>query len=1445
MAGQIFISHSTHDDALVAKLRSTLEDLGFAAWTDSRELAPGDALDASIARAIQDAAHFLAIISPRAFNSTWMRKEIALAVELEREREGFRAIPLLVAPMEPAALEHFFNDPPLAVTYEPEHDRVDDLLAKLREAFGDARPDDPETTEQPAATPLAELVAEFENLAIDQSGGEYRASAMVKLRWLVPGGKSVESRLFKARSPLGPIEIGELAWYLERYASWPGKIFRARARKVEDALKIWGERLYETLEAESAAPVWEAFRGVPEDMDRCISIRVDPEPPEGSSGEETKASREAATLWLALPWELLHDGNGVLAAGARGTRVRRQIPGREAVAPLPEVAAIRVLVVSPRPEDETAGYIDHRISAKPLVEAFLRLGERAEVELLGEPTLAGLSQALREARAAKRPFHAVHFDGHGVFSRETGLGALCFEDPADREKLKDRRMELVSAEQLAELLREHRVALMVLEACQSAKAEEDPAASVAGRLLEGGVASVVAMSHVVLVATAERFVATFYDHLSRGASVGKAVLEAQTGLREDPSRGRGFHGELRMRDWFVPVLFQEQQDPQLVRELPGKRTGAEILRRLAKAVEGLPDEPSHGFLGRSRELLAIERLLLREKYVVLLGEGGEGKTTLASELARWSVKTRRFGKAAFMSVEEGTAQSAQAVLLGFGQQLVADYVTRSRGDFEIGRQLVERALRDRATILVLDNMESLLDDSLSLGVYEPEILREILALMRGLLEIEGTRVVFTSRTPLPAPFAAHVVRIGRLAKDDAVAMVGRVLGELGLDPEEAEDDDDVEALVDAVNRHARSLVLLAREVGASGVRGATERMSELMEAMQERYPDDRERSLYASVELSLRRLPSGMRERIRGLGVFHGGTHLGVMVAVLGLDYENDEEVVVIKALIDVGLGEMMPYNHLRLHPALGPALLRDLDDAEREQARGAWTAAMVQLTGYLRQQQFKDAKLSAVLTVLELPNLLAALDALHASAEAVTVVDMATSLEGLLEYLGRPQALARVVLVREASAERLGDWSNARFNAESAKIDRLLQAGRFAEAEGLARALVRRAESAGESAYAGAAYDLAMASFRLGRVLRMSGSADAALASLRDARERFSQLAASGDAGAEGMAAVCLAEIGGCLTALGRLEEAAETYEKNIELADGLDDPRQVAVGKGQLGTVRMYQRRYGDALAAHHEAREIFEDLGEPRTVAVAWHQIGMVHQQAGNLDGAEQAYQQSLAIKMRQGDRPGAASTMNQLGNIYSGMGRLEESVRFYRDAASTFAESGDGQNEGRARSNAADDLIRLQRYDEAREEIERAIECKKPFGHTALPWTTFDILHNLEQALGNTAAAAEARERAKAAFRAYRLDGGESHTGAARLVAAVGQAIVGGQVEEMASMLEEIAKAQVQTERDRIFIETLQRVLAGERDPALASDPGLDYDDAVELELLLETLASAES
>jgi len=87
----------------------------------------------------------------------------------------------------------------------------------------------------------------------------------------------------------------------------------------------------------------------------------------------------------------------------------------------------------------------------------------------------------------------------------------------------------------------------------------------------------------------------------------------------------------------------------------------------------------------------------------------------------------------------------------------------------------------------------------------------------------------------------------------------------------------------------------------------------------------------------------------------------------------------------------------------------------------------------------------------------------------------------------------------------------------------------------------------------------------------------------------------------------------------------------------------------------------------------------------------------------------------------------------------MGRIEESVIFIRQSADKYVEINDMAKEGFVRSNLSIMLITLKRYDDARREIHRAIECKKPYGHAAEPWTTWKILCDIEQAEGNREAA----------------------------------------------------------------------------------------------------------
>jgi hypothetical protein len=543
------------------------------------------------------------------------------------------------------------------------------------------------------------------------------------------------------------------------------------------------------------------------------------------------------------------------------------------------------------------------------------------------------------------------------------------------------------------------VPLVFLEACQTAQAEK-ASESVVSELLKVGVASVVAMSHSVLVETARRFVEAFYDGLARGARVGDAMLDGQRALKDDNFRGRVFGaGELRLEDWFVPVLFQEKDDPQLFRSVTSRQTQEDLKTALAARLGELPAEPETGFIGRSRELLALQRLLRGDgnaRYAVIRGQGGEGKTALAAEFARWMVRSRQLRRAAFVSVE--THSNAMAVLDAIGRQLMPKYSVATFQDLEQAILPVERVLAEQSTLLVVDNVESIL---LPPFVETPEALSEdahreldaIFGLCARLNAKGDTRLVYTRREALPAPFDAERNRreLHRLDREDAVKLVERALNEGDAGAGAAADAarEEIEQLVDAVHGHARTLALLAPSLRSRGADATRASLIELMAEMERKFPGNREKSLFASVELSLRRMSPENRDRARVLGVFHGGVDLDMLRAMM--KWERGDVASLANDLIETGLATLDPYQHLTLNPALCPYLRGQMDAAERESLIARWVEAMRGYTGFLNQQRFQKAQITAALTVLELPNLFALLDHVQRAGDAEVTIDLET----------------------------------------------------------------------------------------------------------------------------------------------------------------------------------------------------------------------------------------------------------------------------------------------------------------------------------------------------------------------------------------------------------------------------------------------------------------------
>ena len=259
-----------------------------------------------------------------------------------------------------------------------------------------------------------------------------------------------------------------------------------RALGIEAKLRTWGKALFDAAFADrEMLRVYDEFR---REKNVTHLITIDATDPRV----------------LQLPWELLADEGGYLFTQRPPISVRRRLKKTKAAPTQAFTLPVRILFVVSRPEG--AGFLDPRSSAQALLDAIEPLGDQVVVEFLYPPTLKALTQRVRDPQLP--PVHVVHFDGHGVYVPQTGLGYLLFENDEHEE-------QLVNADDLGTLLNDTGVPLMILDACQTAQADKtNPFGSVASKLIEAGIGSVLAMNYSVFVEATRLLTSAFYGALA-------------------------------------------------------------------------------------------------------------------------------------------------------------------------------------------------------------------------------------------------------------------------------------------------------------------------------------------------------------------------------------------------------------------------------------------------------------------------------------------------------------------------------------------------------------------------------------------------------------------------------------------------------------------------------------------------------------------------------------------------------------------------------------------------------------------------------------------------------------------------------------------------------------------------------------------------------------------
>jgi tetratricopeptide (TPR) repeat protein len=130
-----------------------------------------------------------------------------------------------------------------------------------------------------------------------------------------------------------------------------------------------------------------------------------------------------------------------------------------------------------------------------------------------------------------------------------------------------------------------------------------------------------------------------------------------------------------------------------------------------------------------------------------------------------------------------------------------------------------------------------------------------------------------------------------------------------------------------------------------------------------------------------------------------------------------------------------------------------------------------------------------------------------------------------------------------------------------------------------------------------------------------------------------------------------------------GEYEEAAELFEKAVNLYEEAGDQKGQAEMLNNVGAVRTQEERWDDAKAVFAQARSMFQSLGDEGGQAQTLGNLGTMYRYQGDSDAAVEHLKEAIELFRRVEDREKQAATLRLVSRIRLGQARWLEALHFY--------------------------------------------------------------------------------------------------------------------------------------------------------------------------------------
>ena len=1056
---------------------------------------------------------------------------------------------------------------------------------------------------------------------------------------------------------------------------------------------------------------------------------------------------------------------------------------------------------------------------------------------------------------------------HGVVGKD-GQGVLIFETNAGWPSM-------VSATDVAKVLRDSGVRLVMLTACLSAASTNtDTFSSVAAQLILNGIDAVAAMSASFLVVSATRYVEVFYRAMATGTSVWIAQEQARQALHSDPqrhlhARHRNEVGRpVEVQDWWLPHFYQ--QHPLLLQptEPPGEPRPP-LLPLSSRLSEDAPDTPRYGFSGRAREMLMLERWLLQGRLVVIQGFGGIGKTALAREASDWLTRTGMFDWACFVSFEHGGG--AVSLLGKLKTCLDIDESSYNPANVASALEGVRSVLKTRRVLLIADNVESILPDGEA--VLEETALKE---LWDVLLELNtmGVGVLLTTRDVsfgderlTPGNKVVYLL-LSSLDPEDAYLLAYRLLDILKIDLKRVPYAELRDLLVQ-LDHHPLAISLVLPAVYDIELSAISDNFIALLPQFKDDTVTGCNRSLLASLDYSLRRLDEAQRRLLPLLTPFEGGANEQSLLMITQM---SEEEWLALRSALQQAALLTLEQIHkeinvpfLHFHPVLIP-FLRSFADTGDVMLHERYAMNYSEFARYLSDSDTEAPHAVRALMVRELPNLRKAVDLLLEMGDSESAARMAISLVKFLALFDygreRDQLRQRIEEILAAPASHESDtlsWTE--YEREYGLATDETMKGNWQAASTRLEKLVARIKVLPEETPLGYGSDEHYGAIELwARALMQDGQAVKAEELLREAlaiTDKKIIVNVNGDAQTlvaidqilpsnrryNRQRGVTLAELGQALIAQGQYSKAKEAFEDALMIATKQKDQRSQTIAEAHLGDLALRQGQYDEARKRLKVALKTIRTLSEPELESVSLHNLGRVAEEEENWVEADKYYRESLSMKEENEAWASAAMTCNQLAVVAERSGRPAEAEGWYKHALALDEQVQPGSYEhSRHLNNLAFLLFKGTpdpRLAEAEAYAKQALAIKEKMDASAQVWAPLGLLTAIANQQGKAEDARVYRRREREAYVAFE---GNRYHDINRLGDLIFNAAAAARGDKEARTAADLLLMQLNAAKLPVA-EAIERIWQGERDQdALIED--LTGQEALTVVLILEMLARYE-